>query len=133
MWSLHPYLQLCLRLVAQIIWTTSTVYFWSNPVLKSLLKAKNKLLSLKFDISTMFVISASQTNSINCLYCVLLEWFKKANDVLFVQEWWTCSWPLPCGWSTLDWSCRGQSSEMKTCSRPSTGAYLVCVRYISVL
>lgn len=37
------------------------------------------------------------------------------------------SWPLPCGWSTLDWSCRGQSSETKTCIRRSTGAYLVSV------
>lgn len=33
--------------------------------------------------------------------------------------------PLPCGWSTLDWSFRGQSSGMKTFIRPTTEAYLV--------
>ena len=37
--------------------------------------------------------------------------------------------PRPCGWLTLDWNCRGWSSGMKTSTRPSTEAYLVCGVY----
>lgn len=46
--------------------------------------------------------------------------------VLSLQGSWMWSSPLPCGWSTLDWSFRGPSLEMKTFTRPTTKAYLVC-------
>lgn len=45
--------------------------------------------------------------------------------VLTLKGPWTWSSPLPCGWSTLDWSFRAQNSGMKTFIRPTTEAYLV--------
>lgn len=43
----------------------------------------------------------------------------------FFKELLTCSWRLPCGWSTRGWSFRGLSSGMKTSIRPTIREYLV--------